>query len=756
MLLRPLPYRTASRLVRIDETSAKRLVAGVPAADYLRWQDRTDLFEMTVPYIKEWVTLVGGAEPDQVMALRAAGGLFPLLDVHAHLDRALADGDDKPGAPKVAVISDRLWRRLFHADPRIVGRAVRIGDEAFTIVGVMPAEFEFAYSNVEMWLPLQVSSATTGLLQVVGRTKPSVSVAAVQAAMEIEARRMESEDAAKWAGLRFDVSPWRETTDVKYERTLMFILAAVGLVLLIACADVGGLLLSRAVHRQREIAIRASLGAGFWRVLRQLLAESLALAMLGSVAGIALASYALRFLTSQLATLPIVLPHLQRVALNGRVLAFNLALCVLLAGLCSLAPVLSASETDLLAALRTGMGGRPRHSLRLFSILIACEAGFAFLLLVGSGLMIRSLIRLQQEDHGFRPDHVLTLRVPIGTLTQPRPAGKYETKPQQMALYKNLLDSVERIPGVKSVAVVNNLPLSGISSSTVLKGLDGKSMLVSTRTISPQYFAAMGISLLAGRVFTDDDRRGSPDVAIINEYLAHQPFPGRNPLGLAVPSSEVGAPAVTVVGVVKDSSQTSYDQPAKGEVYRPYRQFIFATFMSTLVVRTAGEPASWAGVLRKAVWAVDANQPIVKVQTMDDVIADSIWRPRFSAWILSVLGGLALILTSTGVYSVIAYTTVLRAREVGIRVALGATPLKVAAVILRGAMIPLAAGLVISVVAALLLSRLLASLLYGLSSNDPAAYLSAGAVLLATGVIASIRPAWRAATGDPLDALRAD
>jgi predicted permease len=446
---------------------------------------------------------------------------------------------------------------------------------------------------------------------------------------------------------------------------------------------------------------------------------------------------------------------LQRVALNGRVLLFNTVLCLLLACLCSLAPVLSASRTDLQAVLRGGhAGGGPKGSTRLFSILIASEAAFAFLLLVGSGLMLRGLIRLQQEDHGFRPDHVLTMRVPVGTRLQSRPAGKYDTRPRQMDYYHELIERLRRIPGIQAIAVVNNPPLSGVNSTTPLEGADGQPMLVSTRTIAPQYFAAMGIPVIAGREFSEQDQIDSPGVAIINQYLARQLFPNRDPLGQAIGESKV--PAITVVGVVKDSSQLTYDQPAIGEIYRPYRQFIFAAFMSTIVARTSGEPLSVAAALRQAVWAVDPDQPIVRVETMNDVIADSIWRPRFSAWVFSVLGGLALFLTCAGVYSVVAYTSALRAREIGIRVALGATPQNVVAVILRGAMIPLAAGLAISFVATLLLSRLLATLLYEIRSNDPVTYLGAGALLLAIGAVASARPAWKAATRDPLAALRTE
>lgn len=755
VLLRQLPYESSGRLARIDETATKRPISGVPAADYLRWRDRSDLFETTVPYLKDTVTLTGAGDPDQVIALRASGALFPLLGVHARIGRALVEPDDEPGSAKVAVISDRLWQRRFHADPGVIGRAITVSEEVFTVGGVMPREFEFPSSEIDLWIPLRVTPALKMWFQVVARMKPGITLPQMSSALEVVARQMEQEDPKEKAGLRIAVSKWSESADRKYEVTLVFVWAAVGLVLLIACADVGSLLLSRAVQRQREIAIRASLGAGFWRVARQLLAESFVLAVAGSAAGITVARYALQFLSNQLAALPVVLPHLQRVTINGRVFLFNAALCLLLAVLCSVAPVLLAFRTDIQSILRGVRAGEgPKGSTRLFSILIASEAAFACLLLVGSGLMIRSLVRLQQQDHGFRPDHVLTLRVPVGMRTPLRPGSKYDTRPRQMAYYGEILQRVERIPGIEAAAIVNNLPLSGVSTWTALRDPDGRSMLNMTRTISPGYFAAMGIPLLAGRLFTDGDLTGAPGVAIINEYLAHQLFQNRNPLGQVLPSEGSNAPTVTVVGVVRDTSQVSYDQPAKGEIYRPIRQFIFAAFMSTIVVRTPGDPLSLAAAVQKEVWAVDPMQPVVKVETMKDVIADSIWRPRFSAWIFSVLGGLAVLLTSAGIYGVVAYTSSLRAHEIGIRVAVGATPQNVVAVILRGAMLPLSVGLAIGLVSALLLSRMLASLLYEIRGSDPVTYLSAGALLLVIGAAASVSPAWRAAAGDPLEALR--
>jgi len=744
VLLRPLPYKSADRMVKIEEATAKREINGMTSGDFLALARRTDLFEKAVAYVRDRVTVTGIGEPTQAIVSRASAGLFSMLGTSARLGRALVEADDDPSNPNVAVLSDRFWRLVYRGNPDVVGRVIQLSGDPYTIVGVMPREFEFQYSNIDLWIPLRLRPGfSSGWPEVTARMKVGISIQQVRSAMEIAAHQFERDDPKEKAGLRIRISPWQETPTREYELTLVFILGAVGLVLMIACVNVASLLLSRAVQRQKEMAIRASLGAGLWQVMRQLLAESFALALAGSAAGVVIAHYVLQFLIQQLARLPIPLPHLQRIALDQRVLFFNIILCLAVACIISVTPILMASKTDLQAVLRSGQGaGGSRTSSRLFSSLIASEAAFAFLLLVGSGLMIRSLIRLEEADHGLHPDHVLTMRVPVGSLKLLRHGGKYDTKPQQMAYYHALVDRLHRVPGVKAVAVVNNPPLSDVNTS-----LEGAGP---ARTISPEYFTAMGTPLIAGRFFVEADNANSPGVVIINERLARELFPGRNPVG------EKLRGWATVVGVVQNTPQQSYEKPPDGEEYLPYTQFIFGAFMSTIVARTSGDPLALADTLKKAIWTVDADQPIMKVETLNDVIADSIWRPRFSAWIFSVLGGLALLLTSAGVYGVVTYTTALRSREVGIRVAMGATPRDVVGVIMRGAMIPLAVGLAVSLVAALLLSRSLTSVLYEISGTDPVAYLGAGALLLAIGAVASARPAWKAANGDPLEALRTE
>jgi predicted permease len=752
VLLRPPPYQAAARLVDIEEATPQWVMSYVPADDYLLWKNRADLFETTVPYRRDTVTLTNAGIPDQVYAVRTSPQLFSLLGVRASLGRTLVDADDVANGANSAVISDRLRKRLFNGDLRVIGRAIRISDEAFTIVGVMPPEFEFPLSQEEMWIPLRLKPGATEALQVVGRLRAGVTATQAQSAIESAAREIERRGPRDKAGLRITVSPWREPLDRKYEMSAVLILAAVGLVLLIACANVSSLLLSRAVQRQKEIAIRAALGAGFWRVVRELLAESLVLSVMGSIAGLAVARVVLQLLLRQLAALPIVLPHLQRVALNGRVLLFDAAVCLVLACICSLAPMVFASRTDVQTVLRGGQGETGRSSTRLFSTLIAAEAAFAFLLLVGSGLLMRSLVRLQSADTGFHADHVLTMRVPIGTQTQPNPAGKYDTRARQIEFYRQVLERLNVVPGVRAAAVVNNLPLSGANTITIHHKADGTLMPLMTRTVSSNYFAVMGIALIQGRLFTEADQTGSQGVVIINETLARLVFPDRNPIGQILS----GESKSTVIGVVKNSWQKGYDQPAAGELYIPYRKYVFGTFLSTIVVRTSGDPLALASALRKEIWALDPTEPVLKVETMDNVISDSIWRPRFSAWVFATLGGLALLLTSAGIYGVVAYTTARRSREVGIRVALGARPRNVVAVVLRGAMVPLTMGLMAGLAGALMLSRLLASLLYETSNTDPVTYLAATGLLLALGIAASLRPAWRAATDDPLQSLRTE
>ena len=755
VLLRPLPYRTPSRLVKIAESTTKQPDTWIPAAHYLRWRDRTDLFAGLAAYRFDAVTLNDIDTPDQVLGMRVTSSLFSLLGVHARLGRALMDSDDVPGSPPPPSSATSCGAASSTPTPASSAGpsvpATRCSPSSASCRRNSNSPPPIKRSGCRSASPAPLRDA----VQVIARLTGGVPLSRVNAAMAIMAPQLEQLDPIERAGLRLLASVWTEDPGPKSAQTLVLILAAVALLLLIACANVASLMLSRAVQRQKEIAIRACLGAGFWRVMRQLLAESVWLAAVGSAAGVALAVALLRVLSKRIAALPIVMPHLQQVTVTGRVLAFNAAVCLLSACLFSVVPVFVASKLDLQTALRSGRSaGAAKGSTRLFSFLIAGETALAFLLLAGAGLMVRSLIRLQEADLGIHPDHVLTMKVPVGTaLHRPK---QLDTKPQQMAYFQQLAERLQTIPGVSAAAVVNNLPLSPANTtlSDQLKSSSAQTTgSVRARCVSPRYFAVMGIPLLAGRDFSAADTATAPGVLILNEHLARHLFPDGNAVGQSV---FTGGKSSTVIGVVKDAPQMSYDAPAQDEAYFSYQQFIFGSFLAAVVVRTVGDPLALSGTLQKEVWAVNRDQPIVKVETMSDVIADSIWRPRFSSWVLTVISVVALLLMSAGVYGVIAYTAGLRAHEVGIRVAMGARPFEVVGVILRDTMIPVAAGLALSVVAGLLLHRLLSSLLYQISAADPLTYATSGAVLVAVGVLASAGPAWKAATADPVKALRSE
>ena len=753
VLLRPPLFERPERLVQVKEFALERS-RWFRASEYPLLEERDDLFEAVAAHNRNLVTLTGGPGPDQVFSVGSSAGLMSLLGVRAHLGRTVLESDGALNAPNVATISHRLWHRRFQADPEIVGQSMMISEELFTIVGVMPPEFEFPVANVDLWVPLRLTAESGPFPGVIARLADGVTIGEVQSALGVVTDQLRELDPKRNADLNVVATQWRQELEPQYERTMVLILGAVAFVLLIACANVAGLLLGRAVKREREIAVRAALGAGLWRVARGLMAESLALAVLGSAGGVLMAHLVLRWAAAQLAVLPITVPHLQHVELNPRALLASVASCLLVAGLCSLAPILFAYRTDTQGVLRSGHRSGSKGSGSLFSFLIASQAAFAFLLLVGSGLMVQSVIRLQQADKGFRTEQVLTLRVPVGSMNGGPPSDKV-TPEQIRAHYQELVERIEALPGVREAAITSNLPLSGIRMTIADRGPDGKRVGYSLRSVSRNYFSVMGIRLRAGRLFTEADGPDVATVGIVNEHMARQLYPDRDPIGQLLNPANPKNP-VRIVGVAENSWQGHYDRELEAEAYMPYRQLMRWSFASTIVVRTVNEPLTLAETLRKEVWAADPDQPILKVETMDTVVANSIWRPRFSAWLFSILGALALLLAALGVYAIVSYTSSMRLREVGIRIAVGATPGNVVGLILRDATTPLAVGLVAGGAAAFFLSDFIATLLFETQGSDPVAYAGAAAILLGVGVLAGIRPALSAAAAKPLTVLGAE
>jgi predicted permease len=469
--------------------------------------------------------------------------------------------------------------------------------------------------------------------------------------------------------------------------------------------------------------------------------------------GLIAAHQALQLLSKLLAGLPVVLPHLQFVELNVRGVTASVLLCLAVACLCSLAPILFAAGAPARVALRSGERTSSKSSRPLFSFLVASQAAFACFLLVGSGLMLHSVVRLHDSDKGFRPENVLTVSVPIGTIRGPRPTGK-ESQQEIAAYYQRLLEQIERINGPGSAALVSNLPLSGINTNLAWPSANGETIKVSAISVSSQYFAVMGIPLVSGRLFTPAERDGSAPVVVVNERLASELFPGRSAVGQSLPVSQEAK--IRIVGVVKDSWQAKYDQQVVAEMYLPYEQSMRWAFASSIVIRTDRDRSITAEALQQAIWAVDPNQPITRIEGMDEILSDAIWRPRFSAWAFSLLGLIALLLSALGTYAVVNYTSALRMREVGIRMCVGATARDVVRMVVTEAMRPLAIGLAVGGLATLGLARYLSSVLYETSSWEPEPYLGAAAVLLAASILASLRPALRAASADPVSVLRAE
>ncbi|MDA0205748.1 MAG: ABC transporter permease [Acidobacteria bacterium] len=750
VLFRPPPFAEPERLVSINGAGSRNGWISLP--EYQTLKTRSDLFTGTAAYVRDLVTVTGANEPDQVYAVRATGQLFSVLGVRALLGRMIEESDEIQRT-RAAVISRRLWQRQFDGNTDVLGKTISLSGELFTVVGVMRPEIEFPVSNVDVWIPLDTAPDSRYFLTAIARLKDGVTLSAVQSAMDVFAAQIRQEDPQKDANVLLAAPPWRQSVEPAYELTMMLIFAAFGCVLLIACGNVAGLLLGRAAQRQREIAIRGALGAGPWRIARGLLAESLMLSALGSVLGLIAAHQALRLLSKLLARLPIVLPHLQFVELNARGVTASVLLCLAVACLCSLAPILFAAGAPARAALRSGERTGSKASRPLFSFLVASQAAFACFLLVGSGLMLHSVVHLQNADKGFKPENILALSVPTGTMRGPRPTGK-ETQPQIAAYYERLLEQVERINGPGSAALVSNLPLSGINMTLAFPGADGETIGLSATSVSSQYFAVMGVPLVSGRLFTPAERDGSAPVVVVNERLASEMFPGQSAVGQYLPVSQEAK--IRIVGVVKDSWQSKYDQPIAGEIYLPYEQAIRWAFASTIVIRTDRDSRTTAEALQRAIWAVDPNQPITRIRGMDAILSDAIWRPRFSAWAFSLLGLIALLLSALGTYAVVNYTSALRMREVGIRMCVGATARDVVRLVVAEAMRPLAIGLAVGGLATLGLARFLSSVLYETSSWEPEAYLGAAAVMLAASVIASFLPALRAASADPVSVLRAE
>ncbi|MBD0372276.1 MAG: ABC transporter permease [Pyrinomonadaceae bacterium] len=786
VLLRQLPYPDAGRLVMLWSTMPSQGVptSGSSMPDYREWRDQNKVFEGLAGFYYGDVNLSGaGQEPERVQGARITANLFDVLKVQPALGRNFLPDEERFGGHTRALLSYELWQRRYGADPGIVGRAISIGGVPYTVVGVMPKGMPFFDNQprVDLWTPLSfapgdnMDTRNNYFVYLVGRLKPEVTIEQAQAEVNAIMARIQSE--AKSQGIGGKLVPLHEQFVGDVRPALLVLLGAVAFVLLVACVNVANLLLARASAREKELAIRASLGASRARLIRQLAIESLPLGLIGGGAGLLLAVWGIDVLAS---LLPASLPRHNAITVDARVLGFTLLISLLTALIFGLIPAFQVAKVDMQQALNEGGRGgtQGRRQGRLRGLLIASEMALALVLLVGAGLMIESFIRLRKVDTGFSPKNVLTMRVALPASKYPPPKSIEDPPPVGLNFYERVLERVRALPGVESAGYSSVLPLGAGNSWGKLFSIEGHPMPTSVEQVpvvrfaltSPDYIRAMGINLRRGRAFDEHDTEDAQQVAIISETTAKQFFAGEDPVGKTVwmgpPENLLPKEAIeaiggrftrrVVVGVVSDVKGSSLDVASEAMVYAPYYQSRREGWSNTLMlaVRTSSAPESMTASIRKEIYAIDPDQPVSDVATMEERLNQSLSQPRFSATLLGMFAVVALLLAAVGIYGVMSYLVTQRTHEIGIRMALGASARDILKMVVGHGMMLTLIGVGCGLVAAFLLTRFLASLLFEVSSFDPLTYAGVSLLLLLVAFIACYIPARRATRVDPMVALR--
>ena len=771
VLLRPLPYAEPERLVALWESNTQRTVDrnAISYPNFFDWRAQSKSFERMASYYTNDMALTGVAAPVNLRSAVVSPDLFATLGVRPQLGRWFVGEEEKPGI-RAAIINHGLWQRQFGGDPNIVGRAVTLNGKPFNVVGVMPAGFQFPIEAepVEVWVtssidgeksdpkePAQNEQRGAHFLQAVGRLKPGVTLEQAQAEMNVIGANLEKQypDSNTRRGVM--LIPYHNDLTHDYSEALWLILGAVGCVLLIACVNVANLLLARATARYKEIAVRAALGADRWRVIRQLLTESLSLALVGGLLGLLLAWWGTAAL---IRLIPEDVPRLAEISIDRWVFGFTLLISAVTGVVFGLAPALQASKVELTEAMKEGSrgsgagGGRGR----LRGALVVAEIAIALVVLIGAGLLLQTFRRLQQVDLGFDTHNILTATVEL-------PDARYPKPEQAAAFYQILLDRLKAMPGVEAVSAIVPQPLSGdtmmisfdIEGRNIPKGERPASHF---RSISLDYFSVMKIPLLAGRAFTERDDAHSPGVVIVNETFAKRHFPNESPIGKHVKPgiAHEGEPVWReIVGVVKDvKHRQSLSRDYEPEYYLPHAQMPINSM--NLIVRATNDPRSLARSLQHEVQSLDRDIPVFRIKTLEQYLGVAVAQPKFNALLLSLFAGLALLLTAIGLYGVMSYSVIQRAQEIGIRIALGARTGDVLKMVLRQGLKLTAMGLLIGLAAAYALTRYMQSLLFGVKATDPLTFAAISLLLVAVALLACWLPARRATEVDPLEALRTE
>ena len=766
VLLRPLPYTDEERLVMLWEVTPEgRHQNNTSRANFLAWKQQSTSFETMSAFSDQRFNLTGAGEPEEVSIQFATPELFKVLGVEPMIGRTFVHEDGQPNAPKIAVLSYGIWQRRFGGDRQIAGKPITLNGTPFTVIGVMPPGFQWHIRQrsgtgrpAEIWTVLEMPTSGPNLqgrfLSTVARLKRGVSYAQAEAEMKTIAKRTESDAPRYNLGFSAEVVPVRDQFVGNVRFALWVILGAVGFVLLIACANVANLLLARAASREKEIALRAAVGAGRWRIVRQLLTESLLLALFGSAFGLGLAWWGIKALV---AISPRDLVNLQHVGIDLSVLLWTIIISFATGIVFGIVPAIEASRLNLTDALKEGKGsaGQSHRSRRLRGGLVASEVALALILLASAGLLIRSFGQLQKIDRGFQSDNILTMVVRL-------PEAKYKEDPQFVAFFRQATERIKTLPGVNSVGIVNYLPLYGGLGAQTSYTVEGRPSLppgqepsTHVRVTDANYFQTMQIPLLRGRLFTDQEMTEARHVVLISESMARQHFPGEDPIGKRISVSMWDDPKpAEIIGIVGDVRYESLVDKPEPTSYFSHAELTYA-FM-TLVIRTNGEPAALAPAVQRELRELDPDQPVSDVRTMNQVLAERVARARFNAVLLTLFAGLATLLAAVGIFGVMNYSLTLRTREIGLRMALGAQRGRVLMLILKQGLTLTLIGTAIGLVGALALTRLMSSLLFEVSAADPATFGVIVVLLVLVSLIACYLPARRATRIDPLIALRSE